>query len=99
MIQMLEALLAVAYLAGVSWIAFRSFQRPRGVYLKSLISFVVAAGAVYLLLSSLKVSNEAGLGVFLIFCIAVALAAFAAIAACIAASVRYACNAMATGGK
>jgi hypothetical protein len=55
---------------------------------------VFAASAVWWLASPL-ISNEAGLGAFVLFCLVVALSAFVAIVACIAASVRHALTAFA----
>jgi hypothetical protein len=53
---------------------------------------VLAAAAIWWLASPL-IANEAGLGAFVLFCVVVALGAFVAIVACIAASVRHVLNA------
>jgi hypothetical protein len=55
---------------------------------------VVAACAIWWLASPL-IANEAGLGAFVLFCIAMALCAFLAIVACLAATVRHVLNAFA----
>ena len=94
---MLELVLILAFLATTAWIAARAFQNPQGVYLWSLIGLfliVLAASAMWWLASPL-IANEAGLGAFVLFCIVVALGAFVAIVACIAASVRHVLNACA----
>jgi hypothetical protein len=94
---MLELVLILAFLAATAWIAVHAFQDPKGIYLRSLIGFllgVLAAVAVWWLASPL-IANEAGLGAFVLFCIVVALCAFVATVACIAASVRHVINAFA----
>jgi peptidoglycan biosynthesis protein MviN/MurJ (putative lipid II flippase) len=94
---MLELVFILVFLAATAWIAVRAFQHPKGTYLRSLIGLllgVVAACAVWWLASPV-ISNEAGLGAFVLFCIVVALCAFVAIVACIAASVRHVLNAFA----
>ena len=92
---MLELVLALVLLAATAWIAVRAFQNPKGTYLRSLIGLllgVLAAVAVWWLASPL-ISDEAGLGAFVLFCIVVALCALVAIVACIAASARLVLNA------
>jgi hypothetical protein len=87
----------LVFLAATAWIAARAFQNPKGAYLRSLIGFllcVLAAAAIWWLASPL-ISNEAGLGAFVLFCFVVALSAFVAILADIAASVRHVLNAFA----
>jgi thiol:disulfide interchange protein len=94
---MLEPLFALVFLAATAWIAVRAFQNPNGTYLRSLIGVllgVLVAVATWWLASPL-ISNEAGLGAFVLFCIVVALCAAVAIVACIAASVRHVLNACA----
>jgi hypothetical protein len=94
---MLELVFILVFLAATAWIAVRAFQNPKGAYLRSLIGLllgVLAAVAMWWLASPL-ISNEAGLGAFVLFCIVVALCAFVAIVACIAASVRHVLNAFA----
>jgi hypothetical protein len=94
---MLELVFILVFLTATAWIAVRAFQNPKGAYRRSLIGLllgVLAACAVWWLASAL-ISNEAGLGAFVLFCIAVALCAFVAIVACIAASVRHVLNAFA----
>ena len=94
---MLELVLILAFLAATAWVAARAFQNPKGACLRSLIGFVlgvVVAGAMWWLASPL-IANEAGLGAFVLFCIVVALCAFVATVACIAASVRHVLNAFA----
>jgi hypothetical protein len=94
---MLELVFILVFLAATAWIAVRAFQNPKGTYLRSLIGLllgVLAAVAMWWLASPL-ISNEAGLGAFVLFCVVVALCAFVAIVACIAASVRHVLNAFA----
>jgi hypothetical protein len=94
---MLELVLILSFLAATGWIAVRAFQNPKGTYLRSLIGLllgVLAASAIWWLASPL-ISNEAGLGAFVLFCIVVALCALVAIVACTAASVRHVLNAFA----
>jgi hypothetical protein len=93
---MLELVLILAFLAATAWIAARAFHNPKGVYLRSLIGLVlsVLAAAVWWLASPL-IANEAGLGAFVLFCAVVALGAFVAVVACIAASARHVLNAFA----
>jgi hypothetical protein len=90
-----ELVFIMVLLAATASIAVRAFQNPKGVYLRSLIGLslsVLAAAAIWELASP---SNEAGLGAFVLFCIVVALCAFVAIVACIAASARHVLNAFA----
>lgn len=94
---MLELVLTMVFLAATGWIAVRAFHNPKGVYLRSLIGLflgVLAAVAMWWLASP-RISNEAGLGAFVLFCSFVALSAFVAIVACIAASLRHGLNAFA----
>ena len=98
---MLELVLTMVFLAATSWIAVRAFHHPKGVYLRSLIGLllgVLAAVAVWSLASAM-ISNEAGLGAFVLFCSFVALCAFVAIVACTAASLRHVLNAFADRGR
>ena len=93
--HMPEFVFILVFLAGTAWIAVRAFQNPKGTYLRSLIGLllsVLAAAAIWELASP---SNEAGFGAFVLFCIVVALCAFVAIVACIAASLRHVLNAFA----
>ena len=94
---MLELVFIMVFLAATAWIAVRAFQNPKGTYLLSLIGLllgVLVAVAIWWVASPL-ISNEAGLGAFVLFGIVVALCAFVAIVACIAASVRHVLNALA----
>jgi hypothetical protein len=94
---MLELVLILAFIAATAWIAVRAFQNPKGTCRRSLIGLllgVFAAVAMWWFASPL-IANEAGLGAFVLFCIVVALCAFVAIVACIAASVRHVLNAFA----
>jgi hypothetical protein len=95
---MLELALILVFLAATAWVAVRAFQHPKGVYLRSLIGLllgILAAVAIWWLASPL-IANEAGLGAFVLFCIVVALCAFLAIVACIAASLRHVLSACAS---
>jgi hypothetical protein len=94
---MLELVLLLGFLTATVWIAARAFLNPKGVYLRSLIGFVLgvlAAAAVWWLASPL-IANEAGLGAFVVFGMVVALCAFVAVVACSAATVRHGLNAFA----
>ena len=94
-LHMPEFVFILVFLAGTAWIAGRAFQNPKGTYLRSLIGLllsVLAAAAIWELASP---SNEAGFGAFALFCGVVALCAFVAIVACIAASLRHVLNAFA----
>ena len=94
---MLELVFILIFLAATAWIAVRAFQNPKGTCLRSLIGLllgILAACAIWWLASPL-ISNEAGLGAFVLFCVVVGLCAFLAIVACIAASVRHVLNAYA----
>jgi hypothetical protein len=92
---MLELVLTLAFLAATAWIAARAFQNPKGIYLRSLIGLVSGVLAAVWWLATPMIANEAGLGAFVLFCTVVALCAFMAIVACIAASVRRVLNAFA----
>jgi hypothetical protein len=94
---MLDFVLILVFLAATAWVAVRAFQKPKGIYLRSLIGLllgILAAVAIWWLASPL-IANEAGSGAFVLFCIVVALCAFLAIVACIAASVRHVLSACA----
>ena len=94
---MLDLVLILAFLGATAWIAVRAFQNPNGACRRSLIGLllgVLAAAAVWWFVSP-WIANEAGLGAFVLFCIVVALCAFVAIVACIAASARHVLNAFA----
>jgi hypothetical protein len=73
------------------WLAVRAFERPQGVYLKSLVGavlFIVGAYGLLFLLSP-WLGSGAGMGVAFIYVAYVALVlAFAALA-CIAATARH----------
>jgi hypothetical protein len=93
---MLELVFILVFLAATAWIAVRAFQNPKGACLRSLIGLLLGVLAVAMWwLASPLISNEAGLGAFVLFCIVVALCAFVAIVASIAASVRHVLNAFA----
>jgi heme A synthase len=94
---MLELVLTGVFLAATGWIAVRAFHNPKAVYLRSLIGFFLGllAAIVMWWFASPLISNEAGLGAFVLFCSFVALSAFVAILACIAASLRHVLNAFA----
>lgn len=93
---MLDILFLLAVLGGSAWVAVRAYARPQGVYVRSVIGFgltTVAALAVWWVVS-LGIANEAGLGVFILFCATVALGACIALLACAAATLRHVCNAL-----
>lgn len=74
---------------GLAFVAFRAFQRPRGVYLKSafgVIGAVLGWAPFWLLMSP---GNEAGLGFFAIWVVLGALALVFGLASSLGATVRY----------
>lgn len=92
---MLEVLFVIALLGACGWVAFHAFASPRGVYLRSAIGVagtVLVALAVWWAASPV-ISNAAGFGAFVLFCAAVLLGAGVALVACLAATLRYLCDA------
>lgn len=74
---------------GLAFVAFRAFQRPRGVYLRSafgVLGAVLGWALFWLLMSP---GNEAGFGFFAIWVALGALALFVGLAASLGATVRY----------
>lgn len=86
---MLEALLLLAYAAGLIWIGVRAFARPRGVYWRSAAGVAVTALAAGLLWQLAAPSGEAGFGALVIWAALVALALLAGLVASAAATVRH----------
>ena len=97
---MLDLAFLLLLLAGAGWIAWRAFQRPRGVYLRSLLGFAAVVGAALGLwaLGDPLISDAGGLGAFLIFVAVSAFAGLVALAACLAATLRHALDALARRG-
>ena len=91
---MLEFALVALYLAALLGAVAYAFLRPHGVYWRSALgvgAVIVLASAIWLFASPV-ISNEAGLGAFVIWCAIVVLAALVAAAACIAAALRHILN-------
>jgi hypothetical protein len=65
----------LALLAGALWLAVRAFERPQGVYVKSLVRAVLAivGGLGLIVLLSPWIGSGAGMGVFFIFLTYIAL--------------------------
>jgi hypothetical protein len=93
---MSDLLALLALVAGALWLAVRAFERPRGVYVKSLLGvlFAGAGGLGLLVLLDPWLGSGAGLGVMLIYLAWVALAVALGALACIAATARHAWDAM-----
>jgi hypothetical protein len=87
---MADVLFILAILAGACWLALRAFERPQGVYVKSLVGAALAIFGVLglLLLASPLLGSGAGMGVFFIYCAFVALVLAVAALACFAATAR-----------
>ena len=87
---MADLLVILAILAGALWLAVRAFERPDGVYVKSLVGVALAilGGLGLMVLLSPLLGSGAGLGVVLIYLAFVALAVALAALACVAASGR-----------
>jgi hypothetical protein len=92
---MLEVLFVLTLLGGCAWVAYRAFANPRGVYMRSAmgVGLTVATALAAWWAASPIISNEAGLGAFVLFCAAVALGASVALVACLAATLRHLCDA------
>jgi len=88
---MLEVLFVLMLLAACGWVAHRAFANPRGVYVRSVVGvgLTVAAALAVWWAASPVISNEAGLGAFVLFCAAVLLGASVALVACLAATLRH----------
>jgi hypothetical protein len=93
---MADLLVILAILAGALWLAVRAFERPDGVYVKSLVgvSLAILGGLGLIALLSPLLGSGAGLGVTLIYLASVALAIALAALACVAASARRAWDAL-----
>lgn len=93
---MLDLVVILALLAGALWLAVRAFERPRGVYVKSLVgaALAIVGGLGLIVLLSPLLGSGAGLGVILIYLAFVALVVALAGLACVAASARHAWDAM-----
>jgi hypothetical protein len=93
---MADLLVILAILAGALWLAVRAFERPDGVYVKSLVgaSLAILGGLGLMVLLSPLLGSGAGLGVVLIYLAFVALAIALAALACVAASARRAWDAL-----
>jgi len=94
---MLDLIVALAYIAGLVWVAARAFLKPDGVYLKSLIGFLgaVAVPAGVWFCAGPFISGAAGPGALVIFLIVVAAAAIVAMVACASATLRHVMNSLA----
>ena len=72
-----DLVVMLALSAGACWLAVRAFERPEGVYVKSLIgaALAIGGGLGLLALVSPLLGSGAGLGVTLIYLAFVALVA------------------------
>ena len=94
--SVVEVIFILALLAGALWLAVRAFERPQGVYVKSLVwaaLFIVGGFGLLVLLSPL-LGSGAGMGVAFIYVAYVALVVAFAALACIAATARRVWDAM-----
>ena len=93
---MLDLVVILALLAGACWLVVRAFERPQGVYVKSLVGAVLASagGLALIVVLSPLLGSGAGLGVMLIYVAFVALVVALAMLACLAAGARRAWDAM-----
>jgi hypothetical protein len=93
---MLEFVLIASYVGALFAAALHAFAHPRGVYWRSAVgagvAFALATGIWWL--GSPVISDAAGLGAFAIWLAVIVLAGVIAIAACIAATLRHALNAL-----
>jgi hypothetical protein len=93
---MTDFLFALLYLAALLAAATYAFLRPHGVYWRSAAGMgaaIVLATALWWLASPM-ISNAAGLGAFVIWCATIVLAGVIAVAACLAATLRYLLDAL-----
>jgi hypothetical protein len=93
---MLDLVIILALLAGACWLAVRAFERPRGVYVKSLVgaALAIAGGYGLLVILSPLFGSGAGMGVFFIYLAYIALVVALSALACIAATARHAWDAI-----
>jgi hypothetical protein len=101
LMAMPDLLVMLALLAGACWLAVRAFERPAGVYVKSLVgaALAIGGGLGLLVAASPLLGSGAGLGVMLIYLAFVALVVALAALACIAASARRAWDARRSRGR
>lgn len=93
---MQDVLFVLALLGACGWAAYRAYVSQRGVYVHSAI---VVAGTVLGALAlwwaaSAGLANEAGLGAFVLFCMASLLSAGVGLVACAAATLRHLADAL-----
>jgi hypothetical protein len=86
--------LGLLLLAALGFLAWRTFQRPRGVYLRSAAGVLIVTFGWALFWLVVSPSNEAGFGFFAIWVVLVALAVIVAFAACLGATVRHVADAL-----
>jgi hypothetical protein len=88
---MLELLIILVLLAGACWLAVRAFEKPRWMYVKSLIgaAVAIAGGFGLIVLLSPWLGSGAGMGVMFIYLAYVALVVAYAALAWVAASARH----------
>jgi hypothetical protein len=96
MLDGFHPIVILALLAGALWLAVRAFERPQGVYVKSLVRAVLAivGGFGLIVILSPWIGSGAGMGVFFIFLTYIALVVAFAALACIAATAGHLWDAM-----
>lgn len=93
---MLEFVVIAFYVGALFAAAIHAFVRPRGVYRLSVAGLVIAfalATAIWWFASPI-ISDEAGFGAFALWLAVIVFAAVLAAAACLAATLRHALNAL-----
>jgi len=91
---MIELALGLVYAAALVWAAQRAYRSPRGVYWRSAAGVAGAALAAAALWALVSPAPAAGFGALVIWCAIVALALAIAVAASLAATLRYAVEAL-----
>jgi hypothetical protein len=93
---MLELVLTLVFVAALIGAAGYAFWKPNGIYWRSAAGAGIAAlaGAVVWQLASGSISNEAGLGAFVIWLAVCIGALLIAASACFAATLRHLLNAL-----
>jgi hypothetical protein len=93
---MLDLVLIFVYAVAMLLTVGYAFVRPNGIYWRSAASVALTAlaGAALWALASPTISNEAGLGAFALWFAAVLFVSLMAAAACLAATLRHALNAL-----
>jgi hypothetical protein len=94
--SVVEVVVILALLAGALWLAVRAFERPQGVYVKSLVRAVLAivGGFGLIVLLSPWIGSGAGMGVAFVYVAYIAFVIALAALACIAATAGHIWHAM-----